>query len=121
MVERDLTLENGLINKQLPPGFYFFRIADSGKREFNKTGFDGFLMFYNKYCWPVEVKITNKISSLKKLTSNEEKTAERLKSKKIKYMILTYVINLNVWVMQFYGEESQQVGTLEQLMEDLID
>lgn len=84
MLERDLTLANGVISSNLPQGFSWFRIGDTGSMSRNKPGCDGFIFFKN-HAWPTEVKVGNG-----KLTESEEKMKNWCKEKGIYYLILRY-------------------------------
>ena len=84
MLERELTTSNGLIATNLPAGFYWMRLGDTGGMSRNKLGCDGFIWF-NNHCWPTEVKIGNG-----KLTESEEKLKEKCREHNILYLILRY-------------------------------
>lgn len=84
MLERELTTSTGVIASNLPKGFYWMRLGDTGGMSRNKIGCDGFIWF-NNHSWPVEAKIGNG-----KLTESEEKMKNWCKERNILYLILRY-------------------------------
>jgi len=94
VLERDLTLSNGVIAKNLPKGFFWMRLGDTGGIARNKLGCDGFLWFKN-HAWPTEVKVGNG-----KLTESEEKMKSWCKERYITYLILRYHEKYNLWELE---------------------
>lgn len=117
MLERDLTLSNGVIAKNLPKGFYWMRLGDTGGIARNKLGCDGFLWFKN-HSWPTEVKVGNG-----KLTDSELKLKEWCKEKSIIYLILRYHEKLGgIWELELADMSLSYTGSnLGEVVENLLD
>ena len=118
MLERDLTAQNGEIQKQILPEFLWLRFADTGTRgrSAHKLGFDGLLLFRSRV-WVVEVKIGEN----KKLTENEESLAKLFKKYNINYYILTYYIGIDLWIIRIYDSFLTCSGSLEDICNWLLD
>lgn len=116
MLERELTLQNGIISKNLPKGVVWLRLGDTGKTTFNKLGCDGFL-FLGLSCWVTEVKMNTE-----KLTQSEEKLQKWCLDNKVNYLIMRYHEKLKLWELQLAGTMFS-VGSLSlgECIESLID
>lgn len=116
MLERDLTLSNGVIAKNLPKGFYWLRLGDTGGIARNKLGCDGFLWFKN-HAWPTEVKVGNG-----RLTESEEKMKSWCKDRFITYLILRYHEKYSLWELELADMSlSYSGGNLGEVVENLIE
>ena len=116
MLERELTLQEGIIQQNLPQGATWLRLGDTGKVTRNKLGCDGFL-FHGRSCWITEVKLNNE-----SLTENEKKLMEWCYSKGIKYIVLRYFTDIKLWVIEITGDNWTCSGTtLSECVEELLD
>jgi len=118
LLERDLTKTNGLINKSLPLGWYFYRFPDTGGRKRNPQGCDGLLMFGKHVAYFLEVKIGNG-----KLTESEQKLFKWCHDNKRPYFLLRYYEKENLWVMEdlVFNNIKVNTGNLKDIVEELVD
>jgi len=114
MLERELTLSDGTIAKNLPKGFTWLRLGDTGGKEKNKLGCDGFL-FHGTECWITEVKVGNG-----KLTDNEHKLMVWCLERRISYIILRFFPDNNLWAIDIEKDRFADVD-LKICIESLID
>lgn len=116
MLERELTLQEGIIQQNLPQGVTWLRLGDTGKVTRNKLGCDGFL-FHGQSCWITEVKLNNE-----PLTENEYRLLKWCYSKGIKYIVLRFFTDARVWVIEVTNDNWSCSGTtLSVCVEELID
>lgn len=116
MLERELTLQEGIIQQNLPQGVTWLRLGDTGKVTRNKLGCDGFL-FHGQSCWVVEVKLNNE-----QLTDNERKLQKWCFSKGIKYVIIRYFTDAKLWIIEITNNNWICNGiSLNACVEELID
>lgn len=116
MLERELTLQEGIIQQNLPDGVTWLRLGDTGKVTRNKLGCDGFL-FHGQSCWITEVKLNNE-----KLTDNERTLLDWCIVNSIKYIILRYFPDVKLWIIHVATSNWTCSGsTLSECVEELLD
>ncbi len=114
--ERDLTASDGVIAKNLPIGFTWFRMADVGGIKRNSCGFDGLLLFGKRTAFFTEVKIKNG-----KLKESEQKMFKWCKEHNRAYLLLKYYPDLDVWYMEDLTGNGIWSGKLQEVVENLVD
>jgi hypothetical protein len=122
MTERDLTAQepkrhrNIAIATNLPPGWTWLRAGDSGRRQFNKTGYDGLLIYKSEtqyLCLITEVKLDRM-----DFTESEAKTAHRIKP--APYLVLTYRQSIHRYLIVDYNGDFNDNGTLYSICHNLL-
>lgn len=117
MVERDITASNGILSKNLPLGWYWFRFPDTGGRKRNSIGADGLLLFGKHIGYFIEVKLGNG-----QLTESEKKLCNWCHSNNRPYFLLAYYESKDTWKLEDLVFNNIKVGpNLKEIIEELCD
>lgn len=115
-LEREITVKNGTLAKNLPKFFYWQRLPDLPMKNQHRKPYDGLLWFKNR-CWPIEVKMGSS-----KLTEGEIKAGEEFGLNEIEYLVLRYYQQHKLWILEKFGKEWSREGQdLRLLLEELVD